>query len=69
MPVLPLRPQVFPKEHFEAVLPFLVKLFIFSSGVLPSPATHAIWIQLKAGETADLLWTVKKTLLDSTWSV
>ena len=24
----------------------------------PSPATHAILIQLKAGETADLLWTV-----------
>ena len=26
--------------------------------VIPSPATHAIWIQLKAGETADLLRTV-----------
>ena len=24
----------------------------------PSPATHAILIQLKAGETADLLYTV-----------
>ena len=30
----------------------------------PSPATHAILIQLKAGETADLLYIECKTLLD-----
>ena len=28
--------------------------------VAPSPATHAILIQLKAGETADLIFRVQK---------
>ena len=32
---------------------------------VPSPATHAILTQLKAGDTADLIYRVYKTLLDS----
>ena len=33
--------------------------------VSPTPATHAIWTVLKAGETAYLIYGVYKTLLDT----
>ena len=44
-----------PPVKFEPLMPLLADLRRLLDEHQPSPATHAIWIDLKAGDTADLI--------------